>query len=218
MNDDRRPAPPRPQPDARVPVAEIRDYTQINAHLVQALDRGARVVRLVGVDGQRLLAFRLQGPWNAVIEIDGQAGPELAAELNAPALQVVALQGAADGAGRALSAGRILLLGPAGDALGYGQSGGAILAARGAGARAGLAQNGGLLVIDGPIGPLAADRQSAGLFWSLRGPLGPHPARGRLGGRLLAHGFEAPSDADLATLRDLTRGIEPWLADPNPHP
>ncbi len=201
----------RPEPDALVDVAEIRDYAQINAHLVQALDRGARVVRLTGVDGQRLLGFRLKGPWNAVIEVDGPAGPELAAEMDAPNLRVVALQNAADGAGRGLRAGRLLILGSVADGLGYSMLGGSILALGGAGARAGLRQQGGLLAISGPVGPLAAERQSGGTFWSLAGPIGNHPSRGRRGGRLLANGFDTPDTPDRAQLRDATLGLEPWL-------
>lgn len=203
----------RPNPDVSLSVAEIRDYAQINAYLAGALDRGAKVVRLSGVDGQRLLGFRLQGPWNAVIEVEGRAGPELAAEMDAPGLSVVALEGAADGAGRGLAAGRVVVLGPASDGLGYAMLGGSVLALSGAGARAGLRQNGGLIAIAGPVGPLAADRQSGGTFWALSGPVGGHPGRGRQAGRLIAPGFDEANASDTQMLKGAGSGLGPWLPD-----
>ncbi len=178
--------PARPRPDAILPVPEIRDYRQINLRLLQALDAGARLVRLAGVEGQRLLAAELRGSWQAVVEIEGRAGPELAAGLDATGLTVVGLGDAADGAGRGLRAGRLLVLGTCGDALGYSQAGGAILAAGPAGARVGLDQTGGLLAVRGPVGRLAAERQAGGILWLLdpsagssRGPGAPRrsPAR-----------------------------------------
>ena len=85
-------------------VPELRDYQQINAELVRRLNLGQPHVRLEGVEGQRLLVSRLAGAWQAVIEVDGNAGPELAAELDAPGLTVVCRGSAADGAGRGLVA------------------------------------------------------------------------------------------------------------------
>src|SRR4051794_29906274 len=64
-----------------IPVPELRDYHQINAELVRRLDLGQRHVRLEGVAGHRLLVAGLAGPWQAIVEVDGNAGPELAAEL-----------------------------------------------------------------------------------------------------------------------------------------
>ena len=90
-------------------VPELRDYQQINAELVRRLNLGERHVRLEGVDGQRLLVSRIAGAWKALIELDGNAGPELAAELDAPDLTVVCRGSAADGAGRGLAAGRLLI-------------------------------------------------------------------------------------------------------------
>ncbi len=211
MHPDAEAGPGRPNPDVSLSVAEIRDYAQINAYLVQALDRGARVVRLTGVDGQRLLAFRLTGSWNAVIEVEGRAGPELAAEMNAPALTVMALQGAADAAGRGLVDGRLVLLGPATDALGYHMIGGTILALAGAGARAGLRQHGGLLAIAGPLGRLAADRQGGGMLWVLGETPGPLAGRARRGGRLIGSGFESPAEPDKLLLKNAAEGLRPWL-------
>src|SRR4051794_28195991 len=128
--------------DAALPVAvlsipEIRDYERINAELVQRLDAGHARVRLEGAERQRFLAARLTGGWSAVVEVVGRAGPELAAEMDAPSLTVVCRGPAADGAARGLVAGRVVVLGDVDEAAGYAQQGGTILVARDAGARAG---------------------------------------------------------------------------------
>ena len=82
----RRPTSPgrRPPPDSIVVVAEIRDYERINAEMVQRLDAGRQKILLKGAEGQRLLLAGLAGPWTAVVEIEGNAGPELAAAVSSP--------------------------------------------------------------------------------------------------------------------------------------
>ena len=160
-------------------VPELRDYQQINAELVRRLNLGQRRIRLEGVDGHRLLVSRIKGSWHAVVEVDGRAGPELAAELNGPGLIVICRGEAADGAGRGLVAGKLVLLEQAGTALGYFQEGGLIVARGDVGPRAGLNQKGGDLVALGRTGPLAGERQSGGrLFLKsvLAGPPGRAPA------------------------------------------
>jgi methylamine---glutamate N-methyltransferase subunit B len=179
-------------------VPELRDYHQINAELVRRLNLGESYVRLEGVEGHRLLVARVAGDWHATIEIDGNAGPELAAELNAPGLTVVCRGSAADGAGRALQAGKLLVLGHAGVVLGYFQYGGLIIAAGDAGARAGLCQSGGALVLLGAAGPLTGERQMAGRLF-LKGELaGPHLGHGRRGGDLMSLSHSGSNPGDLA--------------------
>lgn len=180
----------------RLAIPEIRDYQRINAELLSLLDKGHPRVRLEGAEGQRLLISGLSGPWKAVVEIEGRTGPELCAGLDAPGLTVVARGATADGAGRGLRAGALIVLGSAGDAAGYEQSGGLIAIVGPAGHRAGLAQSGGTLAVFGSIGRLPADRQAGGVFFVRGGPLGAHPGRGRRGGRLLA--FSAVDGLDPA--------------------
>ncbi len=81
---DRDPHPADRPADVVIAVPEIRDYHAINSELVHRLDLGHRTIRLAGVRGQRLLAAGLVGGWSAVIELEGDAGPELAAGLDAP--------------------------------------------------------------------------------------------------------------------------------------
>jgi hypothetical protein len=198
-----------PSPSLAIP--EIRDYQKINAELLALLDRGHPLVRLEGAEGQRLLASGLSGPWVAVVEIIGRTGPEVAANLDAPGLTVVARGSTADGAARGLKSGRVMILGDAGDATGYEQSGGVLVISGSAGHRAGLAQSGGSLTILGSAGRLACDRQSGGRLFLPGGTLGPHAGRGRRGGRLIDRFGSAQLDAeDAAAWRavlDLAEGL-----------
>jgi len=151
-------------PGSPISVPELRDYHQINAEVVRRLQRGERRVILEGPAGHRLLLAGLAGPWEAVIEVAGDAGPELAAGLDAPGVVVVCRGASADGAGSGLRAGSVLRLGPSATAVGYGQSGGLIVASGPVGPRAGLGQAGGELVLLGGAGPLAGDRRKGGRF------------------------------------------------------
>lgn len=199
-------------------VPEIRDYERINAELAQRLDEGYRHVRLMGAEGQRFLAAGLSGMWDAEIEIEGRAGPELAAGLNAPNVTVICRGPAADGAGRSLRAGQIVIVGDAGEALGYAMEGGTLMAGSAAGARAGLNQYGGTLFVRGIVGRLAAERQSGGRFLAYRQRLGPNAGRGRRGGRLVLFGpgapdtGEIPKPDDFDELQALCGILDRWMA------
>ncbi len=179
-------------PPPRLSIPEIRDYQRINAELISLLDQGHREVYLDGAEGQRLLASGLRGGWRCLIEIEGATGPELAADLDAPGVTIMARGRAADGLARGVRSGTVVVLGGAGDGCGFGQSGGTVVVVGPSGHRAGLAQSGGTIAILGPIGRLPCDRQSGGrLFYR-----GDRPAsfagRGRSGGRLIRVGGEDP--------------------------
>lgn len=193
------------RPGVVIAVPEIRDYHEINKEIVRHLDEGQRTIRLSGVRGQRLLAAGLRGGWTATIEVDGDAGPELAAGLDAPGLIVVGLASAADGAASGLRAGTLAILGDVGLALGYAIRGGLVIAAGPAGARAGLGQSGGQIVVLGEVGPMAAERQSGGRFVAPEGRLGPHVGLGRRGGELVQL---APGDLVRLAILDPVRE---WL-------
>lgn len=188
----------------RLPVPEVRDYHQINRRVTQWLDGGATHVVLEGVERQRLLLAGLRGEWSALVEIRGHSGPELAADLAAPHLIVVAHGAADDGAGRGLAAGTLVIRGACGACLAYRQSGGTVLAGGAAGPRAGLEMRGGRLIVLGPAGPLAGERQRGGEIW-LPGASNAPPlaGRGHLGGTLLA-GADHPAWA-----RFREHGLEP---------
>ena len=143
-------------------VPEIRDYREILGELVRHLDRGCRRFRLTGVSGHRLLVSGLAGGWCAAIEVVGDAGPELAAGMDAPDVTVVCRGSAADGGASRLKSGRVLILGAAGPAFGYAQTGGLAMVVGAAGPRAGLLQRGGDLILLGRAGPMAGERQSGG--------------------------------------------------------
>ncbi len=182
--------------DATLAVPEIRDYDLINKELARLLDGGASRVVLAGVEGQRLLAAGLRGSWAAAIVVQGHAGPELGAEMDARSVTVVCQGDAADAAGRGLVAGRIFIEGSAADGLGYAQAGGTIVVRGSVGHRAGLMLSGGSIVMLGPVGRLAGERQRGGTIVAYDDHLGPHAGRGRTGGRLLrlSTGQELPID------------------------
>ncbi|MHB1560429.1 MAG: glutamate synthase [Isosphaeraceae bacterium] len=197
-----------------IPIPEIRDYRAINLEIVRLLEQGHRAIRLVGVGGQRLLAAGLVGDWEAVIDLDGDAGPELAAGLDSPGITVVGRGAAEDGAASGLRAGRVVVLGSVGTAFGYAQRGGLALAVGSAGPRAGLLQSGGDLVLLGDAGPMVGERQSGGRLFAAAG-VGPHAGHGRRGGRLIrvGSGGTAEQDADRAAWLSAIAPIHRWLDD-----
>jgi glutamate synthase domain-containing protein 3 len=204
--------------DVVLAVPEIRDYHAINAAIIRHLDAGCGTIRLAGVNGQRLLAAGLAGTWSGVIEVDGDAGPELAAGLDAPGLVVFCRGRAADGAASRMRAGRVLVLGDAGTAFGYGMAGGLAVAAGNAGPRVGLRQAGGDLVVLGETGSLAGECQSGGRLFAFRDRNGPHAGHGRGGGRFVLVDRDGPTDrgreadeTDRVELIGLLEGFRPWL-------
>lgn len=170
-------------PAAPILVPELRDYHQINAEVIRRLDRGERRVKLEGPAGHRLLLAGLAGAWGAVIEVAGDAGPELAAGIDAPGVVIVCSGRSADGAGAGIRSGTLLLLGPTGSAVGCRQAGGTIVAADAVGPRAGLGMSGGDLVLLGAVGPMAGDRQSGGRIFLPPGVELSHVGREAAGGR-----------------------------------
>jgi glutamate synthase domain-containing protein 3 len=190
-------------------VNEIRDYQLTNRQLAQLLDQGARRVRLTGVEGHRLLLSGLRGAWTAVIEIEGRAGPELAVDLDAPGLIVVAYGGVGDGAARSARAGSVVVLGDAGAALGYRLAGGVVVAAAAAGPRAGLEMTDGLLILAGAAGRLAGERQVGGRIFAL-GPLEPNAGHAHRGGRFLPP-TSTPDPEDEQIFRATIERLRPWL-------
>lgn len=165
-------------------VPEVRDYVRINAQVVRWLDAGHTWIELAGVSSQRLLLAGIAGRWNARIDVAGNAGPELAAGMNAPGLVVTCLGSTADAAGRELAGGTLRILGDVADCAAYRQRGGRILVAGSAGHRAGLEISGGLLAILGETGRLCGERQRGGRIFA-PGVLGPFSGFGRDGGDFL---------------------------------
>ena len=206
-----KPAPSHTLPQAMIDVPDIRDYHRINAEVVQRLDQGIQHLKLLGAENQRLLLSRVAGSWSAIVEIEGNSGPELCAGLNAPGLRVICQGSVADGVGSGLIEGKILILGHAGAGAGICQRGGSIVVAGSTGERAGLNQSGGSLVLLGRVASLAAERQSGGTFVAAERFLRDRPGRGRRGGRLmlLPERMENPTDIEL--VQDLLEPFRSWL-------
>ena len=185
-------------------IPEVRDYQRINSELIVRLDEGHPLIRLTGAGGHRLLASRISGRWNAVVEIEGDVGPEIALGLNAPGLTVICRGDAADGAGSGLIAGLLVIQGSAGNAVGYAQRGGTIVVMRDSGHRAGLNRAGGTLALLGAAGRLVGERQSGGAILVDLDKLGPYPGHANRGGRLIplgsATGTVAPERQEIDRL------------------
>ncbi|MFO0953566.1 MAG: glutamate synthase [Isosphaeraceae bacterium] len=189
-----------------ISVPDIRDYHVINAELIQRLDAGQTHVRLAGAEGQRLLVSRLRGAWRAVVEVEGRAGPELAAELDCPGLVVVCRGPAGDGVARGLRAGLVVVGGEAGPGAGYAMAGGVLVLAGTSGPRAGLNQSGGELALLGKTGALGGERQSGGTIFIAEADKGAHFGRGRRAGRCVD-----PADTVFAAeLAALLRTYTSW--------
>ena len=188
-------------------VPEIRDYERVNLEIVGRLQAGFRRILLQGVEGQRLLVSGIAGDWEATVIVEGRAGPDLGAGLNAPKLKVVCQGDVADGVGHSLRAGFIQVVGDAGTCAGYGQRGGVILLEGNVGPRAGLNQKGGLLVLLGTTALLAGERRTGGTLAAFGDRLGRLANYAATGGRSLALDREELRDDGLdsdvfATLTD----------------
>ncbi len=205
--------PPASSPEVVLSVAEIRDYRTIHDELVRHLDQGFHKFRLTGTRGHRLLVSGLAGPWSAVIEIFGDAGPELVAGMDAPGVTVVCHGSIGDGGASGLKSGRMLVFGTAGPAFGYALRGGLAMAVGEVGARAGLRQSGGDLILLGRTGPMAGERQLGGRILA-HAEMGPHAGRGRRGGRLIridAGGGVIGDHDDRAAMDSALAAFAPWL-------
>jgi formylmethanofuran dehydrogenase subunit C len=176
-------------------VPEVRDYARINAQVLRWLDSGRTRIELAGVANQRLLLAGLVGRWEARIDVRGDAGPELAAAMNAPNIVVTCFGSAADAAGRELAGGTVRILGDAADCSGYRLRGGSIFVAGSAGHRAGLEMTGGLIVVLEGAGRLCGHLQHGGRL-IVKGRTGPYPGTARDGGGFYSEGIPSELSAE----------------------
>jgi glutamate synthase domain-containing protein 3 len=209
---------PHSSSEVSLAVSELRDYHVINREVLGHLDRGRSLIRLAGVEGQRLLLHGLRGDWAATILVEGDAGPELASEMDARKLAVICTGRAADGAGRGLISGTLVVLGASGTALGYGQSGGSIAAWSAIGPRAGLDQAGGRLVLASAVGRLAGERQRGGTLVLLGAEVAGNLGHARRGGRLVSpagrvSGTAAMGAQDVAAIGEIASRCAAWAPE-----
>ncbi len=147
---------------AVVRVDEIRDYARINAEVARLLQSGVSRVRLARCGGQRLLLYGLRSNRGCRIEVEGDVGPEFAAELDAADVRVYVEGSVADGVARGMRNGAVLVAGNAGDVAGYAMAGGTLAIAGSAGHRTGLDMTGGLIAVHRGAGRLAGERRRGG--------------------------------------------------------
>ena len=161
------------EPILRIHLPEWRDSHAVTQQVALSLNRGVAKVHLTGARGDRLLLAGLTGSWTAEIRIDGDLGTELARDMNAPNIFVLADGAAGAGAGAGLKAGTLVISGKAGPLLGSQIKGGEIWALAGSGARLAYRAEGGRIVAASAIGPMAMDRRRGG---TLTFRCFPHPA------------------------------------------
>lgn len=173
----------------RIHLPEWRDSHAVTQQVALALSRGVSQVYLTGARGDRLLLAGLSGTWSAEIRIDGDLGTELARNLDAPGVMVLADGTAGAGAGSGMKAGTLVITGKAGPLLGTQLAGGEIWALAGAGARLAYMALGGRILVASGIGPMAMDR--------------------RVGGTLTFRPFPHPSE-DAQALQARIEAIRAW--------
>lgn len=110
-------------------------YRQVNEAIRAAFDRGAKTVRVGGVNGQRYIGTGISGA-DRTIEIEGTPGNDLAMFMDGPT--VIVRGNAQDGVGNTMNAGTVHVHGDAGDVLGYGIRGGKVLVHGDVGYRVGI--------------------------------------------------------------------------------
>ena len=165
--------------EASVAAANLH-YRRLNELVHEALARGARRLRLQGVNGQRYLADGLRGE-DIEMQIDGVPGNDLAAFMDGPSVEV--LGNAQDGIGNTMNAGRVVVHGDAGDVAGYGMRGGSIYIRGNAGYRVGIhmkeyAGSRPAIVVGGRVGAFLGEYMAGGLIIVLGLGAGSRPLVG----------------------------------------
>ena len=110
-------------------------YKHMNAAVREAIEAGAKTVKLEHVNGQRYIGNGISGK-DVVIEVNGTAGNDMAMFMNGPTVEVFG--NAQDGVGNTMNAGKVVVHGDAGDVLGYGMRGGRVYIRGDVGYRVGI--------------------------------------------------------------------------------
>jgi glutamate synthase domain-containing protein 3 len=110
-------------------------YRNMNEAVRQAYANGAKIIRLLNVNGQRYIGTGIRGK-DLRIEVNGTAGNDMAMFMDGPTLEVFG--NAQDGVGNTMNAGTVIVHGDAGDVLGYGMRGGRVYVKGDVGYRVGI--------------------------------------------------------------------------------
>jgi glutamate synthase domain-containing protein 3 len=110
-------------------------FQQLNLAIRSEIERGATLIRVTGVNGQRYLGAGLRAP-GVRIEVEGTVGNDLA--MFADGVEIDVVGNAQDGVGNTMSSGRVAIHGDAGDVLGYGMRGGRVFVRGDVGYRVGI--------------------------------------------------------------------------------
>lgn len=109
-------------------------YRDLNARLREAVEAGAKRIKVLNLTGQRYIGTDLAG--EVELELHGTPGNDLAAFMDGP--RIVVHGNAQDGTGNTMNAGTVVIHGRAGDVLGYSMRGGRIFVRDDVGYRVGI--------------------------------------------------------------------------------
>jgi glutamate synthase domain-containing protein 3 len=109
-------------------------YKALNSMVEEALNNGARKIKLINVNGQRYIAAGVKG--DVELEIHGTPGDDLGAFMDGPKITVYG--NAQDGIGNTMNNGMIIVHGDARDIVGHSMRGGKIFVDGDVGYRVGI--------------------------------------------------------------------------------
>lgn len=109
-------------------------YRELNEQVKAFVEKGAKVIHLNQINGQRYIGSGIKQRVRIVIE--GVPGNDLAAFMDGPT--IVVKSNAQDGVGNTMNSGKVIVHGDAGDVIGYGMRGGRILIKGDVGYRVGI--------------------------------------------------------------------------------
>lgn len=168
-------------------------YRRLNEIIREAIRKGERKFKIVGVTGQRYIAAGLKE--NIRIEIEGTPGNDLGAFMQGPYIEVRG--NGQDGVGNTMSGGKIIIHGRAGDIIGYGMRGGEIFIKDEVGYRVGIHMKAyedsyPAIVVGGSAKDFLGEYMAGGLIvlLNLRNeqPVGKYCGTGMHGGRIYVRG------------------------------
>lgn len=175
-------------------------YRYLNASIHSVIDKGARVIELINVNGQRYIANGLTK--DVTIHIHGTPGNNLAAFMNGP--EVIVYGNAQDQVANTMSSGKVVIHGNAGDIVGYGMRGGRVFIRGDVGYRFGIhlkaySNQLPILIIGGTAGDFLGEYMAGGIILVLglncttpEQLVGDRVGSGMHGGTIITRRFPIP--------------------------
>ncbi|MCX7765537.1 MAG: hypothetical protein N2246_02380 [Candidatus Sumerlaeia bacterium] len=186
-------------------------YRYLNARIHSVIEKGAKVIELRNVNGQRYIANGLTK--DVTIHIYGTPGNNLAAFMNGP--EVLVHGNAQDQVANTMTSGKVVIYGNAGDIVAYGMRGGKVFIQGDVGYRVGIhlkaySNQMPILIIGGTTGDFLGEYMAGGIILVLglncataEQLVGDRVGSGMHGGMIITRRFPIP-DYKLASESQLT--------------